>query len=437
MDCLNYNLACSPKIDLPQAADSLWRRLYIRGVDDDLERFHSFRPGGYCPIHLHDEINDGQYRIIHKLGHGGYATVWLCRDQHADTPSYVAVKILIASEAEKDSCSELLLAANLTREREREREGIDKVNKLVSQSPNGTHVCLVYPVLGPVARDAANIFDGQVDYIEILQEISRQAVAGLAALHSRGICHGDFRPWNILLELQGLDGLDEEQVLSLLGEPETTDVHIRTDSRPTPEMPYAPKYLVYPPDFGDVYLSVISRRTQVIDFGQSFDTSQRPPPAAFGIPANYAAPEVVLDSSGSTPMDLWSLGCTLYEIRLGRRLFDVFQLVGLRKEDYPWATYYSESDNESDTGATPSNPLSGNGDTCIEPQVERPRPIQEKLASCHDCTGQGCAHPRFQLISEAEATILADLLERLLRYQPEERLSAQDVLKQAWFHTQF
>ncbi|PNY23764.1 Uncharacterized protein TCAP_06303 [Tolypocladium capitatum] len=428
-----------------RAADHLWRRLYIRGVDDELEKLHGFRPGGYHPIHLQDELHDGQYRVIHKLGHGGYATVWLCRDQHVDAPSYVAVKILVASEAERDS-RELLVTAKL------KREGMDKIpagqrlclplKQFASQSPNGTHICLVYPVLGPVVRDAANIFDDEEGAIEKLQEVSRQAIVALAALHDRGICHG---------ELQSLDGLDEEQVLSLLGEPETTDVHIRTDSRPTPEMPHAPKYLVYPPDSGDVDLSTIAPRTQVIDFGQSFDTSQRPLPAAFGIPVNYAAPEVVLDSSGSTAMDLWSLGCTLYEIRLGRRLFDVFQLVSLRKVDYMdeissllgepperWAEYYLESDDESDTGATPSDPSSGDdGDACVEPQVERARSIKEKLAGCHDCTGPECVHPRFQLISEAEAATLADLLEKLLRYRPEERLSAQDALKHAWFHTQY
>lgn len=75
----------------------------MRGVDDDLERLHGYRPGGYHPIHLQDVLNNGQYRVIHKLGHGGYSTVWLCRGQHTDTPSYVAVKILVASETEKHS----------------------------------------------------------------------------------------------------------------------------------------------------------------------------------------------------------------------------------------------------------------------------------------------------------------------------------------------
>jgi serine/threonine-protein kinase SRPK3 len=188
-----------PVPDVPRDPDRLWTRLYIRGVDDDLEKLHGFRPGGYNPIHLQDELYDGQYRVIHKLGHGRYSTVWLCQDQHANTPSYVAVKILIASEATKGNCGEVFLAANLTRE----GQGVQQVDKtlvrqhlcrplkqFLSQSPNGTHICLVYPVLGPTVRDVASIFDGQLNAIETLQDISRQSVSGLAALHSRGICHG-------------------------------------------------------------------------------------------------------------------------------------------------------------------------------------------------------------------------------------------------------
>jgi hypothetical protein len=81
-------------------------------VDDELEPLHGYRPGGYYPIHLQDELDHGWYRIIHKLGHGGYSTMWLCRDQHVDMPSYVAIKMPVASESETDF-SELLVTAGL------------------------------------------------------------------------------------------------------------------------------------------------------------------------------------------------------------------------------------------------------------------------------------------------------------------------------------
>lgn len=90
--------------------------------------------------------------------------------------------------------------------------------------------------------------------------------------------------------------------------------------------------------------------------------------------------------------------------------------------------YYIEPDGKSDTGGSLSNASTGDDqDTCIEPQLEQARSIPEKLASCHDCTGEGYPRPQFQLISEAEVATLADLLVRMSRYQPEERLSAQNV----------
>jgi hypothetical protein len=36
-----------------------------------------YRPGGYHPTTLDDTLHDGRYRLAHKLGYGGYATVWL------------------------------------------------------------------------------------------------------------------------------------------------------------------------------------------------------------------------------------------------------------------------------------------------------------------------------------------------------------------------
>jgi len=44
------------------------------------EKLSKYRLGGYHPVCLGDTLHDGQYTIRHKLGWGGFSTVWLARD---------------------------------------------------------------------------------------------------------------------------------------------------------------------------------------------------------------------------------------------------------------------------------------------------------------------------------------------------------------------
>lgn len=44
------------------------------------ENFLDYRPGGYHPVTLGDTLQDGRYKIHHKLGYGGFSTVWVARD---------------------------------------------------------------------------------------------------------------------------------------------------------------------------------------------------------------------------------------------------------------------------------------------------------------------------------------------------------------------
>jgi serine/threonine-protein kinase SRPK3 len=162
-------------------------QLYERGWLPDVEDREEYRPGGFHPVHIGDRFGTaGRFRVIHKLGRGGLATVWLCRDQ--DTQKYVALKIIIADESREKS-SELRLV---------NQEGLDfgeaggeciavPREHFWHDGPNGRHLCLVLPVLGPRVSALWGKFE---DPARVSRDITLQITRGLHFLHKNGICHG-------------------------------------------------------------------------------------------------------------------------------------------------------------------------------------------------------------------------------------------------------
>lgn len=59
---------------------------FLHTCDVDAEPLHRYGTGGYHPVRLGDLLKDGRYRIMHKLGWGGYSTVWAARDQRFRIP---------------------------------------------------------------------------------------------------------------------------------------------------------------------------------------------------------------------------------------------------------------------------------------------------------------------------------------------------------------
>jgi len=54
----------------------------------------NYRPGGFHPVILEDTLKDGRYKIYHKLGHGGFSTVWVARDS-----KYIAALLTVCFQA--------------------------------------------------------------------------------------------------------------------------------------------------------------------------------------------------------------------------------------------------------------------------------------------------------------------------------------------------
>ncbi|OJJ31933.1 hypothetical protein ASPWEDRAFT_139290 [Aspergillus wentii DTO 134E9] len=307
--------------------------------------------------------------------------------------------------------------------------------------PNGSHFCFVYPVAGPKVSCILQEFE---EPDRVLRRVGLNAVKAMVALHRFEICHGDFTPSNILLRVSGLDGLPEDRVIQILGQPKTVNVVTSTGEKPS--HPSAPQYLVHPVDFQSVHHRYLSDEIYIIDCGKSYHVSL--PPDDLDIPQNYYSPELILDGQTGIGSDLWALGCTLFAIRTGRRLFDLFDddrddhlyhmvmLLGILPEPW-WTSTWSTREDYFDDRPSSNNRAVKTFEALDEPaEPHEPRSIEEMLdhglVYIESRTGMIPKEVR-RRISAEEVTMFADLLGLILRYQPEERLTADLAQHHGWF----
>lgn len=164
--------------------------LMIQRIPWGLERVFDYEAGGHHPVHLNDILHE-RYKVIHKLGHGGYSIVWLCRDTSVVKPKYVAIKIVIASETAKE-CQESRIEDLTFSDDEKDiaREFILlPLERFEIKGPNGTHRAFVYPVLGPRVSRLMHVAMMD-DPGPTLRKLCFEATQGLALLHAHSICHG-------------------------------------------------------------------------------------------------------------------------------------------------------------------------------------------------------------------------------------------------------
>ncbi|KAH7910212.1 kinase-like domain-containing protein [Hygrophoropsis aurantiaca] len=310
-----------------------WTSVRVSDEDDGEvftcdEEPHMLKPEqgyGYYPLLLGQQLADGKLEIVRKLGWAGYSSVWLARTHKNAYPAeYVAVKVLTVNAT-----------AGVLYDKLNEENSLKAVKKanpnhpgykhclllhdsFIAQSYHGPHLCFVTDVLGcnMVALRGLQA-NGRSFPVGLAKRIIKQTLLALDYLHREcNLVHTDVKPDNVLVSVVQTD----EAIRRLLEESPSASYEPRIEPELSPDPIITVKSQPLPgPNLADMSdLSVC-----LIDYGHSTPVGKIPESGVQ--PLLLRAPEVILGHPWSTPIDIWSVGCLVFEYLIGTALFRLYE----------------------------------------------------------------------------------------------------------------
>ncbi|XP_047224750.1 SRSF protein kinase 1a isoform X3 [Girardinichthys multiradiatus] len=187
----------------------------ILGSDDEeQEDPNDYCKGGYHHVKVGDLYN-GKYHVIRKLGWGHFSTVWLAWD--IQVKRFVAMKVVKSAEHYTETAVDEIKLLKSVRNSDPDDPKREMVVQLLDDfkisGVNGTHVCMVFEVLGHHLLKWIIKSNYQGLPLSCVKSIIRQVLQGLDYLHTKcQIIHTDIKPENILMSV------DEPYVRKLAAE---------------------------------------------------------------------------------------------------------------------------------------------------------------------------------------------------------------------------
>lgn len=269
------------------------------------------------------EIKTGQllvdkYILIIEIGQGAFSTVWLSFDNK--DKKYVVIKIHNEDDDDMGTMETSVLQKVGTH---------DCINTCITTFWVNNHVCIVYPIMaGSIHNCLRNGKYRDGFPLPIVKSIIKQVLQGLKQLNAKSLMHADIKTDNILLVGQSnfvneIIALCDPIItknkknrkvlidkLSKLNFDEIVDKYSRYN-KTEDEV----RNIIY---IDDTLLEDI--KVKLSDFGTCRDL---PSDNTVGFQTrHYRAPELLLGYPYDERIDVWSIGCVIYELITGKLLFN-------------------------------------------------------------------------------------------------------------------
>ncbi|PRQ40391.1 putative protein kinase CMGC-DYRK-PRP4 family [Rosa chinensis] len=336
----------------------------LRDNWDDAEGYYSYRFG---------ELLDGRYEITAAHGKGVFSTVVRAKNLKVGNgePEEVAIKIIRSNDTMyKAGMTELAILKKLV--------GQDPDNKrycvrFLSSFKYRNHLCLVFESLHMNLRELLKKFGRNIGLnLTAVRVYAKQLLIALKHLKNCGVLHCDIKPDNMLVN-------EAKNVLKLC-------------------------------DFGNAMFAGKNEVTPYL------------------VSRFYRAPEIILGLPYDHPLDIWSVGCCLFELYTGKVLFpgatnnDMLRLHMELKGPFPkkmlrkGAFTYQNFDQDLNFHATEDDPVTKKVIKRVILNI-KPKDIGSMIA------GSSGEDPDPKILADFK-----DLLDKMFVLDPDKRLTVSQGL---------
>ncbi|DAA75434.1 TPA_exp: Uncharacterized protein A8136_1831 [Trichophyton benhamiae CBS 112371] len=360
---------------------------------EDSSRYDSEASRAFYPICIGETLND-RYRIDHKLGHGGFATVWLAYDLEKKTD--VALKVTDSSQIGKH---EAQIHEEIIR---RVKDTSHILTYLRTFSLQGEasnhHQVLVFPWVGECLTFP------KLEKLSMASRMlaARQMLEALDNLHRAGIVHRDVTGYNCFQGIAPMKNHTKKYKYELLGRPLKLQFEIWKSAQQVIPLKVPVELQQDTFYLGDYSLA--------INVGEQVTREREGRP-----PMRYCSPERLHGFPPSTACDMWSYMCVLSEFYLGfpiiRNTFggdiipSMVESLGPLPAEWKGSLFWEYKDHWYDQDTKPSP------QGAFEIQIKRLRPD----------------------IDQAELEVASSLFRRGFCLEPEKRPTAAELLQDPLF----